>query len=90
LKNTTLDEGVRARHHSYLGDADIGKKVNIGAGTITANYDGEKTNRTEIGDNSYIGSGTTIVAPIKLDSDSNIKSGAVVSKEKSEEVETGK
>lgn len=79
IKNTVLSSGVRARHHSYLGDAHIGKRVNIGAGTITANYDGEKINRTEIGDDSYIGSGTTVIAPIKLSPESNIEPGAVVS-----------
>jgi bifunctional UDP-N-acetylglucosamine pyrophosphorylase/glucosamine-1-phosphate N-acetyltransferase len=84
VKNTVLSSGVRARHHSYLGDAHIGERVNIGAGTITANYDGEKINRTEIGDDSYIGSAATIVAPIKLDSNSNIESGAVVSNHNSD------
>lgn len=79
VKNSTLCDGVRARHHSYLGDAMIGKSVNIGAGAITANFDGEKINKTEIGDNSYIGPAVTLVAPIRLAAGSNIKAGATVS-----------
>ena len=78
VKNSTLCDGTRARHHSYLGDAMIGKGTNIGAGAITANFDGEKVNKTDIGDNSYIAPAVTLVAPIKLPPGSNTKPGAIV------------
>lgn len=81
VKNSILNEGVRARHHSYLGDATIGRGVNVGAGAITANFDGEKINRTNVGDDSNIGPAVTLVAPIKLPAESNIKPGAIVSNE---------
>ena len=79
VKNSTLADGVRARHHSYIGDATIGRNVNIGAGSITANFDGEKVNRTIVGDNCYIGSGTVLIAPLELKDGSNISAGTVVS-----------
>jgi bifunctional UDP-N-acetylglucosamine pyrophosphorylase/glucosamine-1-phosphate N-acetyltransferase len=79
VKNSTLADGVRARHHSYIGDATIGRNVNIGAGSITANFDGEKVNRTIVGDNCYIGSGTVLIAPLELKDDTNISAGMVVS-----------
>ncbi len=81
VKNSTISSGVRARHHSYIGDATIGKNVNIGAGAITANYDGEKTNPTQIGDNVYIGPGVIIVAPIDIPAKANLKAGSVVNSE---------
>ncbi|MBM4025460.1 MAG: UDP-N-acetylglucosamine pyrophosphorylase [Planctomycetes bacterium] len=79
LKNTTLADGVRARHHSYLGDAVIGRNVNIGAGSITANFDGENVNRTCVGDDCYIGSGAVLVAPLVLQPGANVGAGKVVS-----------
>jgi len=82
VKQSRLCSGVRARHHSYISDAVIGRNVNIGAGTITANFDGEKVNQTRIGDESYIGSGVTLIAPLDLKSHSFIKPGTVVSKER--------
>lgn len=81
IKNSTLDDGVRARHHSYIGDATVGKNVNIGAGSITSNFDGEKVNRTIIGDNCYIGSGAILIAPVELKDGSNVGAGTVVSQE---------
>jgi bifunctional UDP-N-acetylglucosamine pyrophosphorylase/glucosamine-1-phosphate N-acetyltransferase len=81
VKNSTLADGVRARHHSYIGDAMVGKNVNFGASSITANFDGEKVNRTNIGDNCYIGSGTVLIAPIELKDGSNVSAGTVVSQE---------
>lgn len=81
IKNSTLSDGVRARHHSYIGDAAVGRNVNIGAGSITANFDGEKISRTNIGNNCYIGSGAILVAPLELKNDSHISAGAVVSQE---------
>jgi len=81
VKNSTLADGVRARHHSYIGDAGVGRNVNIGAGSITANFDGEKVNRTSIGDDCYIGSGAILIAPLELKDGSHISAGTVVSQE---------
>lgn len=77
-KNTVLGEGSKAKHLSYLGDAHIGKKVNVGAGTICANYDGRKKHRTEIGDGTHVGSGTIFVAPVKTGKGAVTGAGAVV------------
>jgi bifunctional UDP-N-acetylglucosamine pyrophosphorylase/glucosamine-1-phosphate N-acetyltransferase len=81
VKNSTFVDGVRARHHSYIGDASVGRNVNIGAGSITANFDGEKVNRTNIGNDCYIGSGAVLIAPLELKDGSNISAGTVVSQE---------
>ena len=81
VKDSVLGAGVRARHLSYIGDSEIGKNVNIGAGTITANFDGENINKTKIGDDSYVGSGVVIVAPVEINSGSKVESGTVVSKD---------
>ena len=81
LKNTSLGDGVRARHHSYLGDAIIGRNVNVGAGSITANFDGENVNQTTVGDGCYIGSGTVLIAPLVLQAGANVGAGLVVSQE---------
>ena len=81
IKNATLADGVRARHHSYLGDAAIGRNVNVGAGSITANFDGEKVNRTTVGDNCYIGSGAVLIAPLTLKPGAQVGAGMVVSQE---------
>ncbi len=78
VKNSTLADGVRARHHSYIGDAMVGQNVNFGAGSITANFDGEKVNNTNIGDNCYIGSGSVLIAPLELKDSSNVSAGTVV------------
>lgn len=66
VKKSTLEDGVKAGHLSYLGDATIGENTNIGAGTITCNYDGVKKNATTIGKNAFIGSNTSLVAPISI------------------------
>jgi len=81
VKNSILGKGVRARHHSYIGDAVVGRNVNIGVGSITANFDGEKVNRTNIGNDCYIGSGAVLIAPIELKDGSRISAGTVVSQE---------
>ncbi len=82
IVRSTIGEGSRAKHHSYIGDTDIGKDVNIGAGTITANYDGKNKNRTVIRDQAFIGSGTTIVAPVKIGKGAITGAGSVVVKGK--------
>ena len=78
LKNTALGAGSKSMHLAYLGDSQIGTKVNIGAGTITCNYDGKKKHRTTIGDGSFIGSNSTLVAPIEIGSGSYIGAGSVI------------
>lgn len=81
VKNSTLAKGVRARHHSYIGDAAVGQNANIGAGSITANFDGEKVSQTSIGRDCYVGSGAILIAPLELKDSSHIKPGMVVSQE---------
>jgi bifunctional UDP-N-acetylglucosamine pyrophosphorylase/glucosamine-1-phosphate N-acetyltransferase len=81
LKNASLADGVRARHHSYLGDAVIGRNVNVGAGSITANFDGESVNQTMVGDDCYIGSGAVLIAPLVLPAGANVGAGTVVSQQ---------
>ena len=80
VKDSTLHEGVKMGHFSYIGNADIGAHTNIGAGTITANYDGEKKNATVIGEDVFIGSDTMLVAPLTLGAGARTGAGAVVTK----------
>lgn len=84
-KKTTLGAGSKANHLSYLGDAEIGENVNIGAGAITCNYDGVNKHRTHIGDRSFIGSDSTLVAPITVEAESYVAAGSCVT----ENVPTG-
>jgi len=81
LKDTTLADGVRARHHSYLGNAKVGKNVNIGAGSITANFDGRQILQTNIGDGAFIGPGSVLIAPLEVKDGAHIKPGSVLSQE---------
>jgi bifunctional UDP-N-acetylglucosamine pyrophosphorylase / glucosamine-1-phosphate N-acetyltransferase len=78
LKNTRLGAGSKAMHLAYLGDSFIGKKANIGAGTITCNYDGRKKHPTTVGDGAFVGSNSTLVAPIEVGAGSYIAAGSVV------------
>jgi bifunctional UDP-N-acetylglucosamine pyrophosphorylase / glucosamine-1-phosphate N-acetyltransferase len=78
LKKTTIAEGSKANHLSYLGDATIGKRVNVGAGTITCNYDGEKKHPTVIGDEVFIGSDTQLIAPVKVGKGAYIAAGSTI------------
>ena len=78
IKNSYLAPGVKMGHFSYIGDAHIGKNVNIGAGTITCNFDGEGKFKTEIGENAFIGSDTMLVAPVKIGKNAKTGAGAVV------------
>jgi bifunctional UDP-N-acetylglucosamine pyrophosphorylase / glucosamine-1-phosphate N-acetyltransferase len=80
VKDSILHEGVKMGHFSYIGNANVGARTNIGAGTITANYDGEKKNPTDIGEDAFIGSDTMLVAPLKLGSGARTGAGAVVTK----------
>lgn len=86
IKNASLADGVRARHHSYLGDATIGRRVNVGAGSITANYDGQEVHQTSVGDDCYLGSGVVLVAPLALKAGANVAAGSVVSQGNADEV----
>jgi bifunctional UDP-N-acetylglucosamine pyrophosphorylase/glucosamine-1-phosphate N-acetyltransferase len=80
LKNTVLGEGSKANHLTYLGDAVLGAKVNVGAGTITCNYDGQNKWPTVIGDGAFIGSGTMLVAPIEVGANATTGAGSALSK----------
>jgi bifunctional UDP-N-acetylglucosamine pyrophosphorylase/glucosamine-1-phosphate N-acetyltransferase len=81
LKNSRVDQGSKINHLSYVGDSDVGSKVNIGAGTITCNYDGANKHKTIIEDNSFIGSNSALVAPVKINQGSTIGAGSVITKE---------
>jgi len=81
IKNSALGDGVRARHHSYIGDATIGENVTIGAGSIMANFDGQKVSKSKIGKDSFIGSGSVLIAPIEIKAGGHIKPGSVVSQD---------
>lgn len=81
VKKSTLEKGVKAGHLTYLGDAIIGEHTNIGAGTITCNYDGKNKFKTEIGKNAFIGSDTMLVAPITVGDGAVVGAGSVVTKE---------
>jgi bifunctional UDP-N-acetylglucosamine pyrophosphorylase/glucosamine-1-phosphate N-acetyltransferase len=89
VKNATLADGVRARHHTYLGDAVIGRNVNIGAGLITANFDGQDINRTAIGDDCYIGSGAVLIAPLAIRPGAHIGAGTVVTQDSVDQATEG-
>ena len=78
IKNAQIAEGAKVNHLSYIGDADVGEKTNIGAGTITCNYDGVFKHRTTIGRDVFVGSNTMLVAPVKLGDRSMTASGAVI------------
>jgi len=78
VKNSRLGAGTKQHHFSYLGDATLGQKVNIGAGTVTVNYDGVKKHRTEIGDGAFIGSDTMLRAPIRVGARAVTGTGSVV------------
>jgi serine acetyltransferase len=81
MKKSVLGRGSKAMHLTYIGDAEVGSKVNIGAGTITCNYDGEKKNPTRIGNNVFIGSGTELVAPVTIHSNSYIGAGSTITED---------
>jgi bifunctional UDP-N-acetylglucosamine pyrophosphorylase/glucosamine-1-phosphate N-acetyltransferase len=80
IKKARLGEGAKANHLSYIGDADVGTKANIGAGTITCNYDGFNKSRTEIGDGAFIGSNTALVAPVTVGEGAIVGAGSVITK----------
>lgn len=81
VKASRIGAGSRAGHFSYIGDAKVGADVNIGAGTVTCNYDGENKNETVIEDGAFIGSDTMLVAPVRVGKDARTAAGAVVTKD---------
>jgi bifunctional UDP-N-acetylglucosamine pyrophosphorylase/glucosamine-1-phosphate N-acetyltransferase len=81
VKNSTLGEGVKALHLSYLGDATIGGGTNIGAGTVTCNYDGVGKNATSIGEDCFVGSDTMFVAPVSMGRGATTAAGSVITKD---------
>jgi len=80
-KNARLGAGSKANHLTYLGDAVVGRQVNIGAGTITCNYDGVNKSTTTIGDGAFIGSNTSLVAPVAVGSNATIGAGSVITRD---------
>ena len=96
VKKSTIGKNSKVNHLSYIGDTSVGKNVNIGAGTITCNYDGMKKNKTKIKDKVFIGSNSSLVAPVTLNENSIVGAGSVITKnilknslalERSEQVE---
>lgn len=81
IKNSVIAEAAKVNHLSYIGDSYIGKKTNIGAGTITCNYDGFKKHKTQIGENVFIGSNSAIVAPVQISDNAIIGAGSVITKD---------
>ena len=80
VKKSTIGKGSKVNHLSYIGDSKLGKEVNIGAGTITCNYDGIKKNKTNIKDKVFIGSNSSLVAPVTINKNSVVGAGSVITK----------
>jgi bifunctional UDP-N-acetylglucosamine pyrophosphorylase/glucosamine-1-phosphate N-acetyltransferase len=99
VKKSTIGEHTKAKHLAYIGDTDIGRDTNIGAGTITCNYDGFRKHKTKIGDRVQIGSDTTLIAPITINDDvyiatattvrHDVPAGALVFNRRQEETRAG-
>ena len=81
IKNSTIGSDTSIGHLAYVGDANIGNKVNIGAGCVTCNYDGVKKNKTYIGNKSFVGSNTSLIAPVKIGKNAKIGAGSVINKD---------
>jgi bifunctional UDP-N-acetylglucosamine pyrophosphorylase/glucosamine-1-phosphate N-acetyltransferase len=81
VKNTEVGKGSKISHLSYIGDSQLGKDVNVGAGTITCNYDGANKNKTIIGDDSFIGSNASLVAPVTIGKNATIGAGSTITKD---------
>ena len=80
VKKSTIGKGTKVNHLSYIGDAYLGKNVNIGAGTITCNYDGVKKSKTNIRDKVFVGSNSSLIAPVTINENSIIGAGSVITK----------
>jgi len=81
IKKSTVDDGSKVNHLTYIGDAEIGKGVNVGAGTITCNYDGVNKHKTTIGDGAFIGSGVELVAPVEVGKNATLGAGSTITKD---------
>jgi bifunctional UDP-N-acetylglucosamine pyrophosphorylase/glucosamine-1-phosphate N-acetyltransferase len=81
IKKSTVGVGSKVNHLTYIGDAEIGSKVNVGAGSVTCNYDGVNKFKTVIGNNVFIGSGTMMVAPVQINDGSLIGAGSVITQD---------
>lgn len=88
IKKSIVGEGSKINHLTYIGDAEIGANVNIGAGTITCNYDGANKHRTQIGDRAFIGSNTALVAPVRVGTNATIGAGSVITSDAPEDALT--
>ena len=86
IKKSTLGINSKVNHLTYIGDSEIGKSVNIGAGTITCNYDGVKKSKTKIKDNVFIGSNSSLVAPLTIEENSVVGAGSVITKNVKEKI----
>jgi bifunctional UDP-N-acetylglucosamine pyrophosphorylase/glucosamine-1-phosphate N-acetyltransferase len=80
LVRTRVGDNTKIKHHTYLGDTVVGKNVNVGAGTITANFDGKKKNQTRIGSGAFIGIGARLIAPVTIGERAVVGAGSVVPK----------
>ena len=85
VKNSTLARGAKANHLAYLGDASVGERVNYGAGSITANYDGANKHRTVIGDDAHIGSNCVLVAPVTIGRGGTVGGGSTITRDTPED-----
>lgn len=81
VKNSNIDEGTKVSHLTYVGDSDVGKRVNFGCGTVTVNYDGKNKHRTTIGDDCFIGCNTNLVAPVKVGDGAYTAAGSTITDE---------
>ena len=78
MKRSKIGKGTKAKHLAYIGDGQVSEKVNVGAGTIFVNYDGKSKNKTKVGKRAFIGSNSSLIAPIKIGQNSMIGAGSVV------------
>jgi len=81
VKNATIDEGTKIAHLTYVGDSDVGKRVNFGCGTVTVNYDGKNKHRCKIGDDAFIGCNTNLVAPVTVGNGAYTAAGSTITDE---------
>ena len=81
VKASRLEEGVQQHHFSYIGDAEVGERTNVGAGTITCNYDGTRKHKTKIGKGVFLGSDTMLVAPVEIGDGARTGAGSVVTRD---------
>lgn len=81
VKNSSIDEGTKVSHLTYVGDSDVGKRVNFGCGTVTVNYDGKNKHRTTIGDDCFIGCNTNLIAPVKVGDGAYTAAGSTITED---------